>query len=126
MTATEAKWAERVREWQASGRTAEQYAEGQGFKPSTLRFWASRLRSMAKAIAMPAMARGEPAGVQMVRVRRQSASAARPIEASASAATATSSSAAMVIAIGAARIEVQPGFDHRLLGEIVEALGATR
>src|SRR5437763_1852516 len=123
MTATEAKWAERVREWQASGRTAEQYAEGQGFKPSTLRFWASRLRSMAKAIAMPAIPRGEPAGVQMVRVRRRSGSAASPIAASASADVATSSSATIVIAIGAVRIEVQRGFNRALLGEIVEALG---
>jgi len=124
MTATEAKWAERVRDWQTSGRTAEQYAEGQGFKPSTLRFWASRLRSMAKAASPPTSTR-EPRGVQLVRVRRVEGAGPRPHAASASAAMAASP-APIVIAIGTARIEVQSGFDRALLGEIVAALGGTR
>jgi hypothetical protein len=123
MTATEAKWAERVREWQGSGRTAEQYAEGQGFKPSTLRFWASRLRSMAKAAAP---ASREPVGVQLVRVRRVRGSGRSQIAVRASAAIAASPSAPIVIAIGTVRIELQSGFNRALLGEIVAALGGTR
>ena len=125
MTATEAKWAERVREWQASGRTAEHYAEGQGFKPSTLRFWASRLRSMAKAVAAPSIATREP-GVRLVRVRRVRRSVPSPIDAKPRATPAASRSAPIVIAIGTVRIELQSGFDRALLGEIIAALGGTR
>lgn len=124
MTATEAKWAERVRDWRMSGKTAEKYADGQGFKPSTLRFWASRLRAMAKAGAPPSTSTREPGDVQLVRVHRVKGSGPGPIAASASAAT--SPSAPIVIAVGAVRIEVQSGFNRALLGEIVAALGATR
>jgi len=44
MTDTETKWSNRVQEWRASGKTPEEFAEGKGFEPSTLRFWASKLR----------------------------------------------------------------------------------
>jgi hypothetical protein len=38
----------------------------------------------------------------------------------------TSTAPAIVIAIGAARIEVHAGFDRALLGEVVAALGGAR
>jgi hypothetical protein len=120
MTQTEAKWAERVREWRASGRSAEQFAEGQGFKPSTLRFWASRLRVKTLSVTAP-VARGEGGRVRLVRVDRTPSA----IEGRA-AARESSSSATVVIAIGTARIEVRPGFDRSLLSAVVETLGGAR
>jgi hypothetical protein len=33
---------------------------------------------------------------------------------------------AIVIAVGAARVEVRKGFDRELLGEVIAALGGTR
>jgi len=40
MTETEAKWTERIREWKASGKSYDEFAEGQGFKGLTIRYWA--------------------------------------------------------------------------------------
>src|SRR5579871_4318965 len=105
MTETEEKWAERVRQWRAGGLSASEFAQGQGFEPSTLRYWASQLKRRDKAPAKPPAAR-----VRMIRVRRVE-SHARVEE-------------VMVVAVGAARVEVRPGFDPALLRALVEALGA--
>jgi hypothetical protein len=102
MTETEAKWAERVREWHASGKTAEEFAEGRGFKGSTLRFWASTLRRIERG----------PARVRKPRVRLVRV-VARPAVAGAS----------LEVTVGAARVTVRPGFDAALLRQLVEALG---
>lgn len=37
-------WRQRVRDWRASGDSAERYAVGRGFAGSTLKWWASQLR----------------------------------------------------------------------------------
>jgi putative endopeptidase len=49
MAGTQARWAERVQAWRASGKTAEEFATGLNFEASTLRYWASRLKSDAVA-----------------------------------------------------------------------------
>jgi len=127
MTQTEAKWAERVHDWRASGRTAAEYAEGRVFKASTLRFWASRLRTKSQAEATRPMPQGEAAAVRLVRVRRRSERAPSPSEGVARAtARGSTSDARMVIALGAARIEVRSGFDRALLRDVLEALGGAR
>jgi hypothetical protein len=46
---TEAKWVERVREWRASGLSAEDFAASKGCKASTLRWASSILRRAAKS-----------------------------------------------------------------------------
>jgi hypothetical protein len=101
MTETEAKWAERVREWRASGKTAEEFVEGREFKASTLRVWASTLRR--KEGARPAASK---AGASFLRV--VSRPAAPP---------------SLEVAVGHARVLVRPGFDAALLRQLVEALG---
>jgi hypothetical protein len=53
MTETETKWSERVKEWKASGQTAKAFAHGRDFKPSTLTYWAHRVRQMARHPAAP-------------------------------------------------------------------------
>jgi hypothetical protein len=114
MRETEMKWSERVRQWRASGGTAEQFAQGQGFEASTLRYWASRLKTMgamAASVATPAESAPKPS-IQLVRVRR--ARAGMPV---------TGRSSALTIGVGAARIEVGPGFDRALLREVVDVLG---
>lgn len=75
MTETEKKWAERVKEWKAGGQTAKAFAHGRDFKPSTLTYWAYRLRQVARLPAASAV--GDGAATQsattprlrMVRVR---------------------------------------------------------
>jgi len=101
MTETEWKWAERVREWRASGQSAADYAEGRGFKASTLRFWASRLGG---AVGSDTQARW-PSPVRMARV----VAPAKPT--------------ALTVRVGGARVEVHRGFDRALLRELIEALG---
>jgi hypothetical protein len=106
MTETEAKWSERVREWKASGQTAKEFAAGREFKPSTLVYWASCLRTSA--------AGGEPKKrerrVRMARVVRVAAATDEPI----------------VVAVGVARVAVRAGFDPALLRQVVLALGEGR
>jgi hypothetical protein len=128
MTKTEAKWVARVREWAESGRTASEFAEGQGYAASTLRYWASRLRTKepgsAAASAVAEELSGYPPRVRLVRVHRtaretpEASQTTVPTPSPQSA----SSTAALVIALGAARIEVRQGFDARLLSDVVEAL----
>jgi hypothetical protein len=102
MTATQAKWADRVLEWRSSGQSAEQYAEGREFKGSTLRYWASMIKRMEPGEA-PA-----PAGrVRMARVVVRKAPADPTIE----------------VAVGAARVVVRAGFDPALLRQVIVALG---
>jgi ABC-type amino acid transport substrate-binding protein len=100
MTATESKWAERVRRWKASGQTADEYAPGLGFAAGTLRWWSSRLGRRASTPA---------AGSPRVRMLRVVAS--------------TRSSGSLSVRVGAAHVEVRAGFDQALLREVVEALG---
>jgi hypothetical protein len=128
MTQTEVKWSERVRGWRESGRTAEQFAEGQGFEASTLRYWASRLRAKQAGSAPAGEPPRETPRVRLVRVRRRTrrTSGASETSTATPAGESTSPSAALVIALGAARIEVRRGFDARLLSDVVEALGGAQ
>lgn len=99
MTKTEAKWAERVRQWRASGQTAAEFTRGEGYAPTTLWHWASVLKGRQRPrIEVP-----------LVRVRR-----VRCVPESAS--------AAVEIHVGGARVEVRAGFDKGLLRAVVEAL----
>jgi hypothetical protein len=115
MTATtEAKWVERIRRWRGSGKTAKEFAAGQGFEASTLRYWASELKRRhssrsAKPVApsVPAARPVSAATVRLLRVRSVRRTAAQ----------------SMVVAVGAARIELRSGFDRALLREVVSALG---
>jgi hypothetical protein len=105
MTKTEAKWSARVEGWRASGKTAPEFAHGQGFESSTLRYWASRLKRLPPSLARPVPR------VRMVRVRwTPPAVMAAPL----------------VVGVGAARVEVRSGFDRALLRQVVEALAEER
>jgi hypothetical protein len=108
MTATELKWAERVKEWRAGGQPAAEYAQGRGFKESTLRWWASRLdRGATWTPRRRSAAKAKPAApVRMARV-----------------VTSAAASASLMVRVGAIQVELRRGFDHALLRELVEALG---
>jgi hypothetical protein len=93
---TAAIWSERARAWRASGLTAAAFADGKGFAGSTLRFWASRLKSAPVASA--------PRVVQLVARRAEPETE-------------------VVIEVGAVRVRVRRGFDRALLAEVLGALG---
>jgi hypothetical protein len=100
MTKTQMKWSVLVSEWHSSGQSAEQFAEGKGFKASTLRWWAGQMSRIDREPTTRA--------VTLARVVRTP----QP-----------SCDAALTIAIGGARIVVARGFDALLLREVVAALG---
>lgn len=106
MTPTGAKWSERVRDWRASGKTAEEFAAGHEFEPSTLRYWASRLKKTGEARTP----------TTMVRVVRRSSRARRD----------EAAGGELEVVLGDARIVVRRGFDAELLRQIAAALGASR
>lgn len=91
-------WAQRVRAWRTSGQTADQFAEGEGYAGSTLRWYASRLGRG-----------GPPRFLQLV---PRSASSAHE--------------AGLLVEVGPARVRVMTGFDAKLLAEVVSALGGDR
>ena len=97
---TAAEWAERVRAWRESGRTAREFALGKSYSDKLLQWWASELARRE---------RRKPAGVKLARVVRLPAPCAP-----------------LTVSIGAARIEIRSGFDAALLRDVVHALGETR
>jgi transposase-like protein len=105
MTETESKWAERVRERKASGKSFEEFAEGRDFKASSLRYWDITLRH------------GAPS-------ERRSAATPPQIRLAKVVASSTLQPASIEVAIGAARVLVRAGFDRALLRQVVDALGA--
>ena len=119
---TEAKWVERIREWRASGLSAEEFATSQGYKASTLCWAASLLRPAAQPPAPTLPSSGETdSGARPKRRTRPSSKTPRflPVRTR----TAGTAAAEMVVEIGGAKIRVLRGFDVSLFGEVVRALG---
>jgi len=101
MTETQKKWQERVVAWKASGKTCEEFVEGQGYAATTLRQWVFQLRKKERE------AKAET--VTLAKVVRQESSS-------------NLVSTAMVVDVAGARIEVRRGFDRGLLRELIAAL----
>jgi hypothetical protein len=89
-------WAERIRAWRASGQAASEFAAGKGYEPSTLRWWASRLRREEPLRLVPVVARPSSSADTM---------------------------GSVVVEVGGARVRVTAGFDGALLSQVVRALG---
>ena len=106
-----ATWRERVRAWKASGRTAAEFADGQGLNANTLKWWAYHLARNAKK----AKASSEPA-VQMVPVVRVQRKDRAPR---------STGPSGIVLEIGDVRLRVDSGFDCALLREVIAALGGS-
>lgn len=113
---TDEKWVERIRQWKESGKTAEDFAAGQSYKASTLKWRASELRRSAQGGARHGKGRAPAGSIRMARV----VSRGRP-------GTARGESG-VVVEVSGARISLSRGFDAELLTEVVRALalGAAR
>ena len=72
MTKTDAKWLERVRQWQESGKTAEKFSEGQPFKASTLKWRAAELRRTAEGGRRYGKGNAASGPIRLARVVRRS------------------------------------------------------
>ena len=114
-----AQWGEVVSAWETSGLTADVFASEHGVAGSTLRWWKTELarRSRNEARRSPP---GRPSRTTASRVAL--ARVVRPGEVSAPA----SGRGGVAVLAGGARIVVEPGFDSRLLREVVRALEEAR
>jgi hypothetical protein len=122
MTETEAKWAERVREWSNSGTRAEEFAAGQTYKASTLRWWATELRHRAERGGRQAGAQGGGAGATIAMARV----VARGRPCNSVAAATPAAAGGVVVEVSGARIGLSRGFDAELLTQVVRVLSGAR
>lgn len=110
MTSKQAQWASRVRAWRQSGKTAQEFAEGKPFKPSTLRWWGTQIRRLQEPPGE--LAEATKPEVRMVAVRTVSSMPTREL-----------SDAVLFVEVAGARIGVREGFDEALLRRVLAALG---
>lgn len=111
---TKATWVPRVEEWKRSGKTAEEFANGQAFTGGTLKWRASQLRSLESTARTRVGAgnRGKAgAKVVLAEVVRQ-APATR--------------SGNLTLEIAGLQISVSAGFDKALLRDVVATLQEER
>ena len=106
MTTTDEKWLERIRQWKDSGKTAEEFAAGQPYKASTLKWRAAGLRRTAEGGGRISEGQAPLGAIRMARVVQRGAE--------------------LVVEVSGARIALSRGFDAVLLTEVVRALGASR
>jgi transposase len=111
---TREKWAERVREWRASGLTAEAFAEGKDYEASSLRWADSQLKGKraGRSPRRRGPAETASAGVASPIVRFL------PVRVGKSPRVAPD----VVVEVGGARIRVGRGADLALVGDVVRAL----
>jgi hypothetical protein len=88
------EWANRVRQWRASGLTAGEFATREGINANTLKWWSSRLRGAGEAKFIDVTALVTPPQVPALEV----------------------------VVRGSVSLRVQPGFDAALLRAVVSAL----
>jgi len=114
MTKTDAKWLERVRQWKESGQTAEEFAIGQLFKASTLKWRAAELRRAAEGGGRYGKGHAVGGSIHLARVVPRSGTSA------------AGQGSGVVVEVSGARISLSRGFDTELFSAVVRALGAVR
>jgi hypothetical protein len=103
MTSTHREvWKERVEAWKASGKSAVEFATGQAFAATTLQRWAYTFRGAKKKTTS-----GAAAGLTILPAVRRGAAAG---------------GGHVAIEAGGVRVLVEPGFDAKLLREVIFAL----
>jgi hypothetical protein len=112
MTTTDEKWAERIRQWKESGKTADEFTAGQPYKASTLKWRAAELRRSAEGGARYGKGRAPSRTIRMARVVSRRATEQQ--------------GGGLAVEVAGARILLSRGFDAELLAEVVRALGASR
>lgn len=112
MSETEAKWVERVREWRDSAKTAEEFAAGKPYKPSTLKWWRTQLQRREKTTE-PTLVRAKP--IAMAEVVRRVGTGVRG--------AAAAEDSGIVVEVSGARISIARDSDIGLLAKVVRALG---
>jgi hypothetical protein len=117
MTDKQKIWAERYRQWQASGKTQQEFAKDQPYSGLTLRWWGVELRRrglLEKAGSRRETRRkvGKAPAIAMARVVRRQVPRAE--------------GAGIVVEIGRARVLVGRDFDASVLSNVMRALEGAR
>jgi hypothetical protein len=111
MTKADEQWVDRVQHWKEGGKSAEEFAAGQPYKASTLKWKARELRRRAEQADQGQTTAGS---VRMARVvPTRSAGDGRVF-------------GGLVVEVSGARISLSRGFDALLLSDVVRALGGVR
>lgn len=103
------EWAERVKAWRASGKSAAEYCKGRDFSVKNLQWWSSHFQRNGMAARAPGTPRPVPLA-RVVRTRQESAPR----------------TTAIVVCVGDARVEVAAGVDRSALSAVLEALLGAR
>lgn len=127
---TREKWAARIKEWKASGKSAEDFAADKDYSASSLRGAVSQIGiekaspALKQAVEGPATRLDPPT---VVRPARRPAKAPAPRFAAVRVRRTAATAAEMIVEVAGARIRVARGADMTLLGAVVRALqGAAR
>lgn len=118
--ATEARWAERIRQWRESNLPAEEFAEGKDFKASSLLWAASMIHS--ETASSRARARATTTGPREAAKQRRLSPSETPRFLPVRARSSALPDGELIVEVGAARIRVTRGVDVSLLGDVVRAL----
>ena len=111
MKTTAVQWAEHVQAWRASGRSAEDFAEGKPYTARMLKWWAGEFERRGRSSsASPAKKE-----VAMARVVRPGEMIAEPVE-----------DVPLAIVVGQYRIAIGRGFDASLLRDVLRVLAEAR
>ena len=116
---TREKWAARIRDWRASGKSAEDFAADKDYEGASLRWAASQVGGESTE---PVARKPAPAGMPRRRPRRSASKPAPPRFAPVRVRRPPPTIAEMVVEVGGARIRVCRGADMDLLGDVVRAL----
>jgi transposase len=113
-----ADWATRVKDWQASGKTAQEYCAGRPFKAKNLVWWSSHFRRKAaadprKGMRWARVVRGAPTPLE------NHPGPVAPIDSDRSG---RRTGLPIVIQVGKARIELSADGDRSALMAVFEAL----
>jgi hypothetical protein len=111
-----AQWGELVSAWEASGITADVFASKHGIAGSSLRWWKTELARRSRH-EPPRRPPRRPTATTASSVAL--ARVVRPTEA-------TGGRCGVCVLAGDARIVVEPGFDARLLRDVISALEDAR
>jgi hypothetical protein len=107
-----AEWAERVKQWQASGQQSRDFCAGRGYAAKNLLWWSSHFRRHG----FPDSAKRKSDGVRLARVvRRREGEAMR---------SPARQGSAVVVELSGARIQVDRGADRATVAMVLEILRA--
>lgn len=119
---TREKWAARVREWRASGKSAEDFVADKDYEVSSLRWAASQVGAETARPGTPKKAPTAPVRRRLRPSRASAPKAPAPRFAPVRVRRTPAPAAELVVEVAGVRIRVTRGTDITLLGDVVRAL----